>query len=616
MEEQIGQLWHRLVTRAARRDYPGAAVTLSEVQQATAMLFRALGGQRGLRVEAAIETRHRAHRGLLERIAGTAQHVELAWCDEEALRLPARIAAFPDRALNRELYLWLAALAAGEHDSAGDWLQRNAAATARLLERYPGLAGRYHRLVQAHLLQRPLPGSLRPEEARREEAVRLALLQPHAVDFTLSPGRRAPWPVTLWLHPAPPRLIPENAANSDDDDDGTEQADSRDCETDKRRRAERVDTPDGRGGLLAFRLESLFTRTEYAAVDRSTEENEDTDARSAVEDMEVLSLTRERGRTASRLRFDLDLPPAQHDDIPLGEGIALPEWDFRRRVLQPDYCRLQPMLARDAVPAALPEHLVRKARRLRAVFELLKPRRIWQHDQPDGADLDIDAVIRHRTDRLRGVQSDQANLFRRFRNAGRDLSCLLLADLSLSTDSWVNNEQRVIDVIRDSLLLFSEALATTGDRFALYGFSSRRRDHVRFHTLKTFDEPYTNRSRGRIQAIRPGYYTRMGAAVRHATAVLQRQPASHRLLLLLTDGKPNDLDRYEGRYGIEDTRMAVREAVRTGVRPFCVTVDAKARDYLPYLFGANAWMLVRHASELPARLPLLYARLTAWFAAS
>ena len=198
-----------------------------------------------------------------------------------------------------------------------------------------------------------------------------------------------------------------------------------------------------------------------------------------------------------------------------------------------------------------------------------------RHDQPDGTDLDINAVISLRADRLRGVQADQANLFRGFRNAERDLSCLLLADLSLSTDSWVSNEQRVIDVIRDSLLLFSEALATTGDRFALYGFSSRRRSHVRFHTLKTFDEPYTDRSRGRIQAIRPGYYTRMGAALRHATTLLQRQPASERLLLFLTDGKPNDLDRYEGRYGIEDTRMAVQEAVSPGVRPFCVTVDVK-----------------------------------------
>jgi len=611
MEEQVGQLWHRLVTRAARRDYPEAAVSLTDVQLAAAMMFRALGGARGLRVEAAGETRHGARRRLLERIAGTGQQVELAWRDEETLRLPARIACFPERAHNRQLYLWLAALAAVETDGAGDWLQRNTAATARLLERYPGLAGRYRALVQAHLPLRPLPGTLAPDEARIEQAIRQALLTPRPAAPVLPPARRAPWPVPLWLHPAPPLLAPAATAGGEDEETGSEQAESRVCETDKRRRAARVDTPEGRGGLLAFRLESLFTRAEFAAVDRSTEENADADAKSAVEDMEVLSLARARGRTASRLRFDLDLPPAQHDDIPLGEGIALPEWDFRRRLLQPDYCRLQPMLSRDAVPATLPAHLARKARRLRAVFELLKPRRVWQHDQPDGTDLDINAVIRHRTDRLRGAQSDQANLFRSFRNAERDLSCLLLADLSLSTDSWVNNEQRVIDVIRDSLFLFSEALATTGDRFALYGFSSRRRSHVRFHTLKSFDEPYADRVRGRIEAIRPGYYTRMGAALRHAAALLARETASQRLLLILTDGKPNDLDRYEGRYGIEDTRMAVQEAIRAGVRPFCVTIDAKARDYLPYLFGANAWMLVRHADELPSRLPLLYARLTA-----
>ena len=93
--------------------------------------------------------------------------------------------------------------------------------------------------------------------------------------------------------------------------------------------------------------------------------------------------------------------------------------------------------------------------------------------------------------------------------------------------------------------------------------------------------------------------------------MLLQEASTERLLLVLTDGKPNDLDRYEGRYGIEDTRMAQHEARRAGVRPFCVTVDDRARDCLPYLFGSNAWMLVRNAGELPAKLPLLYARLTA-----
>ncbi|MDO9007585.1 MAG: VWA domain-containing protein, partial [Thiobacillus sp.] len=192
----------------------------------------------------------------------------------------------------------------------------------------------------------------------------------------------------------------------------------------------------------------------------------------------------------------------------------------------------------------------------------------------------------------------------------RDLSCLLLADLSLSTDAWISDSGRVIDVIRDSLLLFSEALAATGDRFALYGFSSVRRDNVRFHLLKGFDERYDARIRGRLIAIKPGYYTRMGAAIRHAAAILASRKSARRLLLILTDGKPNDLDKYEGRYGIEDTRMAIIEARRQGLIPFCVTIDAKAGDYLPHLFGAAGYVVVRDAAMLPQVLPSLYTRLT------
>jgi len=609
VEELVGALWHRLVTRAARRDHPDAVVALAEVQQPAALLFRALGGEPGLQVRAATETTHGARRRCLERIAGRGHSVELAWCDDETLHLPGHVACFAERELNRELYLWLAALAAIRPPVGGDWLQRNAGATATLLARCPGLRPRYRRLVQAHLVQRPAPAGLRPAEAARELAIRRALDVPDMSAEPLPAAHTPPAPIPLWLHPEPPvttvtRHAPEPA---DGDHAGN---DSRDVDAGKRRRGERIEPPQGRGGLLAFRLESLFTRTEYAAVDRSSEENADPDAREALADLDVISLARDRRGTAARLRFDLDLPPEAFDDIHLGAGIALPEWDYRSRRLLPDHCRLQTLLARDAAPAALPRHLQRQARRLRVVFEQFKPERVWQRAQVDGSELDLDAVIAHTTGRLIGRESDEPGLFRAYRAASRDLSCLLLADVSLSTDAFIDNTQRVIDVIRDSLFLFSETLAATGDRFALYGFSSRRRSHVRLHTLKCFGEPYTDTTRGRIAALRPGYYTRMGAAIRHATGLLQREPSSDRLLLLLTDGKPNDLDRYEGRYGIEDTRQAIRAAVQCGVRPFCVTIDERARDYLPYVFGDNAWMLVRHAGELPGKLPLLYARLT------
>jgi nitric oxide reductase NorD protein len=165
-------------------------------------------------------------------------------------------------------------------------------------------------------------------------------------------------------------------------------------------------------------------------------------------------------------------------------------------------------------------------------------------------------------------------------------------------------------VIRDSLFLFSEALTATGDRFAMYGFSSLKRGHVRFNHLKSFEERYDSQARGRIQAIKPGYYTRMGAAIRYASTLLAAQPQRQRLLLLLTDGKPNDLDRYEGRYGIEDTRMALHEARQQGLRPFCVTIDNEANEYLPHLFGASGFAVIRKPEDLPKELPLLYAQMT------
>src|SRR5690606_10995829 len=131
-----------------------------------------------------------------------------------------------------------------------------------------------------------------------------------------------------------------------------------------------------------------------------------------------------------------------------------------------------------------------------------------------------------------------------------------------------------------------------GDSHALYAFTSRKRHDVSVLTLKDFDEPLDGRARRRIGALKPGYYTRMGAALRHVTARLAPRPNRHRLLLLLTDGKPNDADHYEGRYGVEDTRRAIHEARRAGLAVFGITVDTRARDYFPYLFGRGAYAIV------------------------
>ena len=152
--------------------------------------------------------------------------------------------------------------------------------------------------------------------------------------------------------------------------------------------------------------------------------------------------------------------------------------------------------------------------------------------------------------------------------------------------------------------------ATSGDAFEMLGFSSVRREQVRIQHLKGFDEPWGAIARQRVGAIRPGYYTRMGAAIRAATLQLQQRPERQRLLLILTDGKPNDLDQYEGRWGLEDTRHAVAEARDAGLLPFCISIDEQAHAYLPHLFGPRGWAWVRRPAELPARLAGVYARLT------
>ncbi|MBL8252567.1 MAG: VWA domain-containing protein [Candidatus Competibacter sp.] len=609
MEEHVGALWHRFITRAAECRYPDAAVVLADIEKTAGLLFRAFGGDPGLRVAAATTTRHGARRRWLARIAGLGEKAEPACRDAETLQLPAELALFPRRELNRDLYLWLIALAAAHDEVAPDtpWWRSNQQGTATVLHRYPGLRERYRRLVDAALPLRISPEQLPPDEAAQEIALRRALREPGSV-LDLPAARRPPQPIPLWLYPAPTSTI----ARSRPRDASGSKTGGRSTERDRqRRRAEYVDLPERKNSfLLPFRAESLLSWAEFVRVNRPTDDDPDSDPARAADDMDALSVARDGASTASRVRFDLDLPSASEDDLPLGPGIKLPEWDYRKRALLPDHCCVQDMLARRAAPCELPPALRRDAQRLRRQFEILRPGRGWRRAQPDGEELDLDACVRHATDCASGRQGQERGLYRQLARQERDLACLLLADLSLSTDAWVNNKGRVIEVIRDSLFLFSEALAVTGDCFALYGFSSRKRQHVRVHRIKTFAERYTASIRGRIDAIKPGYYTRMGAAVRHAAGLLGQQGASRRLLLLLTDGKPNDLDQYEGRYGIEDTRMALLEARREGLHPFCVTIDQEADDYLPYLFGKGGFVLIRHPEDLPRQLLALYSRLT------
>lgn len=609
MEERVGLYWHRIITRLAEVRFPEATVSLAQIRAPLGIYFRALGGDPGLQIEAADATAWNARRNWLQRIAGSGGRVELAWMDRRTLRLPPQVALFADTALNRDLYYWLAALASSRLGEYQGWLVDNQALCLTALQRFPGLKARYRRLVDAHLQQRPDPGRLPAAEAPLERAIRQSLIQPGSMaQMPRSP--RPPFPVPLWLHPDPP-IAKIVDAEAPEDDKGLAAHRAEQTDEMARRQAQKVKEPKADQGLITIRMENILTWGEFQELDRATEEEEDLERASKLaKDIDHISVSRKNRSISAGLKFDLDLPAEAEDDLVLDSGLLLPEWDWRKGQLLPDHCRIHLLLSDKGRAAELPGHLRRTAKRLRQQFQALAPARTWNRGQPEGQEIDLDAYLRFASDRAAGSLAHGDNLYRRMDSGSRDLACLLMADLSLSTDTWINDQHRVIEVIRDSLFLFNESLMATGDPFAIYGFSSRKRDPVRVHQIKTFDEPGTAEVRGRIQAIKPGYYTRMGAAVRHASLELGKRSEGRRLLLLLTDGKPNDLDLYEGRYGIEDTRNAIQETRRQGLEPFCVTIDQKGSDYLPYLFGSEGYVVIRNPAELPARLPMLYARMT------
>ncbi|WP_022963840.1 nitric oxide reductase activation protein NorD [Halopseudomonas pelagia] len=608
MEEFVGMRWHNLINRLARTSYPEAQVRLEDEGPRLAMVFRALGGDPGLVIKAATERALKPPRHWLEKIAGTGRQYALAWRDEDSVRLPPVIQAYPERELNRDLYLWLIALASQASTPEPDqWLQWNQQQVLLTLQRFPGLGPLYQRLAWGLVAVRPSLDSLNAAQQRRERCLRTAILEPGSQQ-ALPVADGDSLPVPLWLYPS---LHPAKAAVSRQDG-GSDVSNGglKPKQGKGRKRAEFIDDIDGKDGLIVFRLESLFSWSEFVPVDRTLDDSEDDEADRVAEDLDHLSLSRHGDAGASRLKLDLDLPSAAEDDIPLGAGMLLPEWDWRKQLMVPRYCRVIPMLPKDATPCALPDRLQAMGQQLRRRFEVLRPQQAWNKRQPSGPTLDLEACIDFASARQRGLASAQPALWRQQAAQHRDLACLVLADLSLSTEAYADNEHQVIDVVRDSMHLLGEALDAGNDAFAMYGFSSKRRDHVRFSVIKNFAEPWGEPVHGRIQALRPGYYTRMGAAIRQATEILKEQPAEQRLLLLLTDGKPNDLDLYEGRYGMEDTRHALLEARKAGLEPFCVTIDQQAADYLPYLFGPQRFHLLHNAAELPTLLPRLYLLLT------
>ena len=241
---------------------------------------------------------------------------------------------------------------------------------------------------------------------------------------------------------------------------------------------------------------------------------------------------------------------------------------------------------------------------LRRSFEIFRSGEKRLKRQLYGDDIDIDNLISAFTDAASGLEMSQ-HVFTKIRKIDRDVIVIFLVDMSGSTKGWINRAER------ESLILLCETLETLGDRYGIYGFSGMTRTKCEIYPIKTIKDSYDDKVKHMISGISAKDYTRMGVAIRYANRLLSKVEAKTRLLITLSDGKPDDFDNYyRGQYGIEDTRQALIESKRQGIHPFCITLDKEGPDYLPHLYGPVNYTVVDKVHKFPLKVVDIYRVLT------
>jgi nitric oxide reductase NorD protein len=282
------------------------------------------------------------------------------------------------------------------------------------------------------------------------------------------------------------------------------------------------------------------------------------------------------------------------------------EWDTSLNKYRNDWCRIKEEVeatVTDEIVIENSETLRYAEHRIRKTFDMLINDQKFMRFQSDGDEIDLDAWVSARSNRNRN-SDDYQNLYIRNNRNSRDVAIMFAVDMSGSTSGWKNT------MIKQSTWLLCKTLARLGDQYAVYGFSGSGRSDCRIYPIKTFDDNYDKSVKTRIFSMKPKQYTRMGAAIRHLSMVLGKATAKTRILFVLTDGKPDDVDSYRGQYGIDDTRLALNEAKAMTLKPFVLTFDKHGMEYLPYMLGSNRYQLITDISQLPIQISSIYKQLT------
>jgi nitric oxide reductase NorD protein len=593
-----------------------------------------------------------------------------AWSDGESVFLPVSITEMDthgaQEALARILIFFLSAqirygslsvAAANRALLAGDrltadlfWIIDNRRLLHLLRDEYQGLFRVWEDISARLISMRPAARQIRSAERQVEQFLKEALtasametpvsasaaeslsmamaLKERWIEEGVAVKRyRAMVPFTPWGKLIPERIKDglstgvaaddtKEAQRAEDEDEGADKKEDTKKERDRyMTRSEEVDEEANEQGLLLNIYEKIMSWADFVNVERPFDDDPDEDSSSKADALEELVTTPiER---SAKARFDAALEKVDDynedgqeplDDTP--ESFLYPEWDYRRQRYRQDYSRVteapEQTDSGEFVERVLAERrgLIKEIRRK---FEMLTPDRSKVSRQTDGDNIDIDAAVEAVADMEAGLQPSD-KLYVSYKRTERDLAVLFLIDLSMSTDSWIN-DRRIIDHELEALVVLSEALGRTRDRYAIHGFSGKGRKGCRFFNIKGFGEEYGPEVKARIGGLVPQQYTRMGPAIRHATEILKAQPSKIKLLFLISDGKPNDIDIYEGRYGVEDSRRAIKEAEGCSIVPFCLTVDNTAHEYLAHIFGDGKHAVLPGVERLARKLPELYARI-------
>lgn len=573
-EESIGKVWDSFLTNNTAAIHKEAEVGFADLSKSLTLFYRLLGGDKSKDIKITDKRTLAVKRTFLQKISGYGTSFYLPWQDEDALYLPGSLAYLPTKNLNRMLYFWLVAMAVNTDATESNFKDENKKASLKLLEKYEGFNTFFQKAVSS-------------------------------LNSSDSENLTDAYPFYMAIFP--PLKNRANTAPSDDEPQRTNGNNK--TETLKmKKKANQMDDKKETDGFMAFLPEGLMSILEQVNVDRSEDDSFDEDALYNAEDLDEITMGQKNANLSARIKMDLDLTTETKEIYPTGKGRFIDEWDYTQEKYLHNYVRIQPIVTTNVKPLQMPKKLQILSKKIQSQLDLLELDRVKNNRLSYGDEINLDTWIDYKGHQNRSLHHQ--NFYENFEKKTRDMSTLILADISLSTEAGITQEIRVIDMIKESLMVFSQSLEKLRDRFAIYAFSSNKNTNVRFHIIKNFKEKFSDLILGRIEEIKPGYYTRLGAAIRESLKIIVQQKNQNRLLLIISDGKPNDLDRYDGRYGIEDTKKAIEEVKKKGISPFCITIDVEAKEYLPYLFGKNGYVVVKESRKLPKIIPEIYINLT------